>query len=810
MDKDDLVKIGVHTCILLILTLFAISFMTGFGNAIYNEDTVFNKSDCQVALPYGFTDNGNGRAIWTFGELTSGSGDFVKAHKLYCYYESQSTGGKASCEVHLLELDEERVKEIFTSGTKDECRSVKPDWMGGWCKTLESTDDRSVLLCGRPGPDPDDPGFHEMVGNIRYHNAVINIRVESQGSEAIVRSVFDALEKNAKKLIGGSDFQLLYEPPFPYLEQTEIRTPDEIKGGELRAILKDEDGKGVSGKIVHFYIEKGSTLHGTIVDIPGTGPTSQPWRDIYPYLSDADQLSYIGYAETDGEGIARLNYILRGLVHSEILADNLVKNGGSVKGTIKAVVVEKETVKGADSWEQTWKVNNSASVPAKFDYLAKIVDIWGNGVPDSPPEGQLQYVVSGPGQVRVHRSLVYPTRGTDQSVEEGFELMPGDIINIDGDTGIEVVWVNGDRIIMIVPKYDGVKEKQLVCSVNMVLCSDAYQSDFYTDFDKLSKAFAGVIYDEGTKTLIDTGKSFVPGAQTVSTGFSHIINIMKRSDEQYGRIDLSKFSIITKVRVRSKIIVDATGENIEIYILEGNPDILTVKGDEVTLTEGQMVSISDDGILSEVQSFDTETILNEFYETTPDTTDVMGLEFESRSKPAGSTIQIPLTLNGITDSIGNMDLTLNYDSSVLEATEVIKGGLSTDSLFDYNIVDGTIKISLADKQGFSGDGSIAYVKFDVVGAKGSSCNLDIAAMTTNRADNYETLEIEAHDGLFNVISMEEGMGDSDGDGVYTALDALYALQMAVDKIPKDPVMDVNEDGSVTSLDARNILKISVG
>ncbi|WP_340818860.1 cohesin domain-containing protein [Methanolobus sp. WCC4] len=604
--------------------------------------------------------------------------------------------------------------------------------------------------------------------------------------------------------------QLLYEPPFPYLAETErLSSPDDIKGGELRAILTDDNGKAISGEIVHFYIKKGSTLHGTIVE-PRMGPTSQPWKDIHPFLEDADLFSYVGYATTDSEGIARLNYILRGLMRSDVLADRLMTNGGRVEGTVKAVVVEKETVKGNDSWEQVWKVQKSATVPVEFEYLAQVVDIWGKGVPDSPPAGQLQYVVSGPGQVRVHRSLITPIRGTDQSVSEGFELMPGDIINIDGDTGVEVAWVNGDRIRMIVPKYVGVKEDQPVQSVNMLLCSDAYQSNFYTDYEKLSKAFAGVVYEEGTKTLIDTGKSLVPGAEALSTGYSHIINIIERSDEDYGKIDLSKYSIVTKIRVRSKIIVDATGENTDIYVIEGNPDILTVKGDEVTLTEGQMVSISDDGTMSEVQPFDTESALNEFYETTSDTPAVNGLVFESRSKPAGSSIQIPLTLNGVNENVGNMDLTLNYDSSVLEATEVIKGGLTTDSLFDHNIIDGTIKISLADKQGFSGDGSIAYVKFDVVGAEGSSSDLEITAMTANRADNYETIDIETHDGLFNVISMEEGMGDSDGDGVYTALDALYALQMAVDKIPRDPVMDVNEDGSVTSLDARNILKITVG
>jgi hypothetical protein len=188
-----------------------------------------------------------------------------------------------------------------------------------------------------------------------------------------------------------------------------------------------------------------------------------------------------------------------------------------------------------------------------------------------------------------------------------------------------------------------------------------------------------------------------------------------------------------------------------------------------------------------------------------------GLTFESRSKPGGSSVQIPLTLEGIQENIGNIDMTLRYDPSVLEATGVIKGGLTVGSISDHNILsDGTVKVSLADSQGFSGDGSIAYVKFNVVGAEGTSCPLNIEALAANRASDYQVMEIPAIDGVFRVISVEEGRGDSDGDSELTALDALYALQMAVDKIPEDLAMDMNQDGSVTSLDARKILKIAVG
>ena len=185
-----------------------------------------------------------------------------------------------------------------------------------------------------------------------------------------------------------------------------------------------------------------------------------------------------------------------------------------------------------------------------------------------------------------------------------------------------------------------------------------------------------------------------------------------------------------------------------------------------------------------------------------------GLTFESRSKATGSSVQIPLTLYGVRENIGNMDMTLRYDSSVLVATEVVKGSLSSDSLFDYNIIDGTIKISFADKDGFSGDGSVAHVRFDVVGAEGSSTALDIVSLSANRAD-LTPVKIPAKDGVFKVISLEESKGDAVGDGgELTALDALYALQMAVGKIPEDLAMDVNGDGSVTSIDARQILRNS--
>lgn len=60
-------------------------------------------------------------------------------------------------------------------------------------------------------------------------------------------------------------------------------------------------------------------------------------------------------------------------------------------------------------------------------------------------------------------------------------------------------------------------------------------------------------------------------------------------------------------------------------------------------------------------------------------------------------------------------------------------------------------ISLADAEEFSGNGSIAYVTFNVIGAADSTSPLQIVALAANRAEDYEVLTIPTNDGVFRVI-----------------------------------------------------------
>ncbi|MCK4817984.1 hypothetical protein KA005_19595, partial [bacterium] len=593
--------------------------------------------------------------------------------------------------------------------------------------------------------------YYKYNGIYLYHKKyVIYIKTEYHKDKNDAKKAFDALVKCAKAVVDEKDidskvsFTLEHYPPFPYLagkEKAELRPIGAPIGGDLVATLKDKDGKGIPHEKVVFYAikeenpqqkEPGKNLRGVLKP----APTLAFEAPIYDILN-IDQYTYLDVYSTDDKGEAKVNYILQNLIDPKEFSKTLLQQSymhgedGKIGGTIKAVVLER---KGDE-----WKIKYEVSIPIEFKGIAKILKISGKGWKDDafPYEPGR----AAPGEIRVTRPLAYPSF-ENKEVEEGFLLMPGDIITIDGGVTVDIGWINGNKAIAKVPKHQMTKSGSLpVPDLSLTLNPTAYESGFHTRLEKeIIAPLFGLTVEKGVDYVLECC-----GVVGKTTKFLNDVR------KKYKKVDLSEIDLIAKIRVRSTVRVDSTGDEIHIYNIEGSPDIKTVKGEEVTLADKEMVTISENGSLSKVQSFDPEKVLNEFYDTIPSTTDVTGLTFESHSKPRGSSVQIPLTLNGIEDKIGNMDITLSYDPSVLEATEVTKGDLTSDSLFEYNIMAGTILISLADAEGFSGNGSIAYVTFDVIGAANSTSPLQIAALTVNRAEDYEVLTIPTNDGVFRVI-----------------------------------------------------------
>jgi sugar lactone lactonase YvrE len=156
--------------------------------------------------------------------------------------------------------------------------------------------------------------------------------------------------------------------------------------------------------------------------------------------------------------------------------------------------------------------------------------------------------------------------------------------------------------------------------------------------------------------------------------------------------------------------------------------------------------------------------------------------------------------------IANMDLSVGYDTSVLQFTSASKGSLNSNMLFESNNVGNTIKISFAGTSGFSGSGSIAILKFKVIGQNGSSSPITVTVGSAGTSSgNTVTIPVTPGKVLIGNTNPDNPGGRPDGP---TALDALIALKISVDKLPFDINYDVSKDGTVNSNDARLLLGLA--
>ncbi len=203
------------------------------------------------------------------------------------------------------------------------------------------------------------------------------------------------------------------------------------------------------------------------------------------------------------------------------------------------------------------------------------------------------------------------------------------------------------------------------------------------------------------------------------------------------------------------------------------------------------------------------------------------------STTVGSTVTVPINVSGASD-IGAMAITLTYDSSVLSATGVSKGTITSDALlitedtinssggisdtdnetiWNHGAIigdttDNRVRIGMISTNGFSGDGTLAEITFTKVA--GGTCPLTLSNVTANGIaicdpctnetvvdpESYPAISIICEDGEY--VS-EIGAADITGDSKVD-LDDLILLGAAWGKSTGETgysaAADINSNGVI--------------
>lgn len=236
---------------------------------------------------------------------------------------------------------------------------------------------------------------------------------------------------------------------------------------------------------------------------------------------------------------------------------------------------------------------------------------------------------------------------------------------------------------------------------------------------------------------------------------------------------------------------------------------------------------------------------------------------EATGGNTGNTVSIPIYAQDI-QGLLSVDVTISFDTTVLESLAPEKGSLTTEWTMAHNIEDNQITLAMANPgDAVDGSGTIAILQFTVVGANGTKSTLHFAEtslnggnMTVNAADGSFTVgnivdtsltgnitywgkgnpaipnvaltldgpqthnTTSADDGQFSFNSLPQGQytltpskTDTESVNGISAFDCSLVLQHSVGDKTLDgfaaQAADVDQSGTINALDATYILQKSV-
>ncbi|MDO8578256.1 MAG: hypothetical protein Q7R50_03655 [Dehalococcoidales bacterium] len=385
---------------------------------------------------------------------------------------------------------------------------------------------------------------------------------------------------------------LTYYHPFESFSNSTVPEMGAARpNSNLVATLKEgTTEKAVEGKEIVFWVdpekpgpkEPGKNLNEVLDIVPDLDyrniKDAPPGRKYLP-------MSY----KTDPRGEAKVDFfpwLDRKQFASRLLEQKrTLGESGKISGTFQAGVYN----------PKTQVLEGTASVEIEFTAMAMIVRVTGEGLKEYD------------GKARVSRILASPQIDS-RPVEAGFLLMPGDIVDIDGNAGVEISWVTGERVLARVPPIVTFEDTEWTTPhARIIMLSTPFDSGFKTPGERFLAGFAfGFGVEKGIEAVVE---SIPYVGEALQVGRELIIELSNAIKD----VSFNDKGITVKIRLRSKLLIDNTGDGVKIYTFEGSPTVNTVVGDEITLTNGKMVVVSDDGKLGSPQTFNVRDVEGEFF-----------------------------------------------------------------------------------------------------------------------------------------------------------------------------------------------------
>lgn len=176
------------------------------------------------------------------------------------------------------------------------------------------------------------------------------------------------------------------------------------------------------------------------------------------------------------------------------------------------------------------------------------------------------------------------------------------------------------------------------------------------------------------------------------------------------------------------------------------------------------------------------------------------------SARVGQRVQIPVQLDKA--SLGTLTFTVKYDHTKLKYVSCTESSFDMCDVYAGNT--GVIRAACIDNAAVSA-GRIAVLTFEVIAP--SACLTDLT-LTVEEAYDGSDKAVSVTGGTWELSVVKTVLGDLNGDGQVTAIDARWALQAASGTRTlteeQKAAADINGDGKVTAIDARWILQVASG